>query len=109
MPRMPHAPLEQTPAGPLEMTAKTAPTVKSLWHAQQVWFRVATQTWLRLAALPVELAGCGGNLEALLELQRRHIMAGVSETQAFYAELAALSGDPMPGRVGAAGVSSTGI
>jgi hypothetical protein len=130
MPRIPRAPLEQTPpadspqtaiAPPqdphgispgspsaLEMTAKTAPTAMSIWQAQQVWFGLATRTWLRLAALPAELAGCR-SLEALLELQRRHIIAGVNDARAGYAELAALSGDPMPRRVGAAGFTSTGV
>ena len=131
MPRIPRAPLEQTPAATspqtaiappqdphgispgssppaLEMTARTAPTVKSIWRAQQVWFNLATQSWLRALALPAELAGCR-SLEALLELQRRHVLAGVNDALAGYAELAALSGDPMPRRVGAAGFTSTGV
>ena len=135
MPRIPRAPLEQTPpaespqtaiapaqdphkitpgdapvppSGPLEMTARTAPTAMSIWQAQQLWFGLATRTWLRLAALPAELAGCR-SLEALLELQRRHVLAGVNDARAGYAELAALSGDPMPRRVGAAGLTSTGV
>ncbi len=128
MPRIPRAPLEQvppadapqtaiapaldphriTPPGPLEMTAKTAPTAASIWQAQQVWFGLAARTWLRALALPAELAACR-SLEALLELQRKHITAGVNDALAGYAELAALSGDPMPRRVGAAGFTSTGV
>ena len=130
MPRIPRAPLEktppadspQTPIAPpldphgitpdtpraLEMTAKTAPTVNSIWQAQQVWFGLATRTWLRALALPAELAACR-SLDAVLELQRRHIRASVSEAVAGYAELAALSGDSLPRRVGAAGFTSTGV
>jgi hypothetical protein len=135
MPHIPRAPLEKTPSSKsaqtaiappldphgispgdapappsrsLEMSAKTAPTLTSIWQAQQVWFGLATRTWLRALALPAELAACR-SLDALLELQRRHITAGVKDAVAGYAELAALSGDSLPRRVGAAGFTSTGV